>query len=63
MNLNTEQLFEQYFNELEGYTLRAERFYDDVEVPDVKLRAKLMRKWLEAAFDMGYECAIKSKES
>jgi hypothetical protein len=47
--------FLEYFDELEGFTLRSERFYFDVLMDDTEKRAILMRKWLEAAFDAGCE--------
>jgi len=43
------QKFEEYFNELEGFGLRAERFYDDVE----HASPEQMKKWLYAAFIQG----------
>lgn len=55
------ELFLEYFNELEGFTLRAERFYDDASIVDEDYRLRVMRKWLESAFYAGYESALKNK--
>lgn len=43
--------FEDWFYELEGFGLRAERFYDDFIDGDMEK----MIKWLEAAYDSGKE--------
>lgn len=42
-------IFEQWFNELEGYATRAERFYEDVQLQDFKR----MKEWLRAAYNVG----------
>jgi hypothetical protein len=43
------QNFEQWFNELEGYTSRAERFYEDIELHD----PQRIKDWLLAAYNQG----------
>ena len=47
-------VFDDWFYRLEGFGLKAERFYDDLEVfahtdPDV------IKQWLKAAFEAGVE--------
>lgn len=46
---NLKDKFQDYLNEIEGFSLRSERFAEDVEVGD---RVQL-QKWLEAAFMQG----------
>lgn len=48
--------FDEYFNELEGYGLRSERFYDDMKYAKTahcKNRDELLKYWLRAAYLMG----------
>lgn len=45
--------FEKYFYALEGFALRAERFYEDCDQAD----SKTLRKWLHAAFLAGARVA------
>ena len=45
--------FNEYFMTPEGFSFRAERFYDDVETQRFAQDATLMVKWLEAAFIEG----------
>jgi hypothetical protein len=57
--------FDAWFNELEGYSFRHERFRDDFD--SAKDREdyhsmKLMVKWMRTAFEMGYSaCESKIK--
>jgi len=43
--------FYNWLNELENFSTRAERLYEDF--PEVK-NLKLLRGWMEAAFTIGY---------
>ena len=43
--------FCEWFDGIESYSSRAERLYEDF--PDVK-NLKLLRAWMEAAFNAGY---------
>jgi len=55
--------FEEWFGELEGYTFRHERFWDDFDFAKDKNdynSMKLMVKWMRTAYEMGY-CACESK--
>lgn len=51
--------FEEWFNEIEVFSLRGERFYDELEhYKDGAFPADNIVKWLRAAYDVGYEHAI-----
>ena len=52
-NIDLKEKFQQYFHEQEGFGLRSERFYADIESQRLKEDAVLMTKWLEAAFIQG----------
>lgn len=43
--------FEDWFYEMEGFHIRAERFWDDVASQD----QKSILGWLRTAYQMGYE--------
>jgi hypothetical protein len=43
--------FYDWLNEMENFSSRAERLYEDF--PEVK-NLKLLRKWLQAAFNVGH---------
>ena len=48
------QKFDEYFNEVENYSLRSERFYDSLEnFTNKQALAASMKLWLEAAFIQG----------
>jgi len=49
--------FEDWLNELEGYSLRVERAYDDLVLhpKDEIDNWKNIKEWLKGAFDAGYE--------
>ncbi len=42
--------FDDWFWELEGYHIRSERFWDDVDND----RREELYKWMQTAFEMGY---------
>lgn len=50
---NLNESFEKYFNELEGYHLRSERFYEELR----SMTPERMVEWLRAAFIEGAKCA------
>jgi hypothetical protein len=55
--LEIKKQFDEWFGELEGYTLRYERFWDDFDSAKDKNdynSMKLMVKWLRSAFEVGY---------
>jgi hypothetical protein len=51
-NIDLKAEFEKYFNEQEGFGLRSERFFADVELTQPE-RNKLLIQWIEAAFIQG----------
>ena len=54
------QGFLDYFNEVEAYCLRSERFFDDVNNvihnPFVSptMRMRIMTNWMQASYEAGY---------
>jgi hypothetical protein len=55
--LEIQKQFDEWFGELEGYTLRYERFWDDFDQAKDKNdynSMTLMVKWLRISFEMGY---------
>lgn len=50
-----EKAFSDWFNGIEGYGLRCERFYADASIPDSFSRDVALSKWLYQAFLIGYE--------
>ena len=54
-NIDLKEKFQQYFHEQEGFGLRSERFYTDIEsqVDSGDADIVLMKTWLEAAFIQG----------
>ena len=55
--LEIEKQFDEWFGELEGYSFRHERFWDDFDQAKNKNdynSMKLMVKWLRTSFEMGY---------
>lgn len=49
-----DEKFDEYFHELEGFSLRCERFFSDIDadLPPAK-KAERLRQWLRAAFIEG----------
>ena len=55
--------FDAWFEEMEGFSFRHERFWDDFDFAKDKNdynSMTLMVKWLRTSFEMGY-CACESK--
>ena len=52
--------FDAWFEEMEGYSFRYERFWDDFDYAKESKNNQLMVKWLRTAFEMGYN-ACESK--
>ena len=46
------EVFDDYFEEIENYATRGERFYDEFDDVPIETR-KRMVEWLEAAFECG----------
>ena len=49
--------FDEWFNEIEVFSLRSERFFNDLDhhVPTSQGSAQRMVEWLKAAYKVGYE--------
>ncbi len=55
----TEQQFLEWFNELEGFALRSERFFDTIDAVQRKLEAPdNVRHWLLAAYRAGWHHGV-----
>jgi hypothetical protein len=56
--------FEDWLNELENFSLRTERAYDDLAVnsKDTIDNWKNIKSWLKGAFDAGYEAGELNKQ-
>ena len=55
--LEIEKQFDEWFGELEGYSFRYERFWDDFDQAKNKndyYTVKSMVQWMKTAFAMGY---------
>lgn len=51
--------FEKWFNEIENYSLRGERFYAELEAyRDGFIPASNLIDWLTAAYQVGYQDAL-----
>jgi hypothetical protein len=51
----TDKEFDAWFEELEGYSFRSERFYDDFDYASKTKDYKIIIQWLKTAFETGYE--------
>lgn len=51
--VDLKEKFKEYFNEVEGFSLRSERFFEDLRAADNEALAERMTAWLEAAFMQG----------
>jgi hypothetical protein len=49
-----EKEFDEWFNELEGFAFRSERFWDDFYYASKSGDTKGIVKWLQTAYQMGY---------
>lgn len=55
--------FDDWFNEVEVFSLRSERFYDDLITYKLEgIDAEYFVKWLKAAYEAGYDHANWQKE-
>ena len=53
-NIDLKEKFQQYFHQQEGFGLRSERFYEDLDIQRLYSEdCVVMTKWLEAAFIQG----------
>jgi hypothetical protein len=49
--------FDEWFEEMEGYSFRYERFWDDFDYAKESKDNRSMVKWLRTAFEMGYNAS------
>jgi hypothetical protein len=49
--------FDAWFEEMEGYSFRYERFWDDFDYAKASKDNKSMVRWLRTAFEMGYHAS------
>lgn len=47
--------FDEWFYEMEKYSYRSERFYDDFDYAAKTKNYDLIKEWLRAAYEMGRE--------
>lgn len=60
---STEEKFLEWFNEVEGFGLRSERFYTSLdEFRTREGQAASMMLWLKAAYEQGFNDAINQKD-
>jgi hypothetical protein len=52
--------FDAWFEEMEGFSFRYERFWDDFDYAKASKDSQSMVKWLRSAFQVGYD-ACESK--
>lgn len=59
ISIDLKEKFNEYFNEQEGYSLRSDRYFDDITTMmvdsqySVDYRVKLLTRWMEASFIQG----------
>ena len=54
--------FDDWFNELEGFSFRSERFIIDAKCPDPFKKREILTEWLKTAWELGYESAKEAKD-
>lgn len=50
----TDNNFNDWFDEMEGFSFRSERFYDDFDYAAKTKDYKMIVKWLQTAYEVGY---------
>jgi hypothetical protein len=50
----TDNSFDDWFEEMEGFSFRSERFYDDFDFAAKTNDYGVIIKWLQAAYEVGY---------
>jgi hypothetical protein len=66
--LNTKKLeiqkqFDEWFGELEGYSFRSERFWDDYDYAKESGDTSIIKKWLMFIFEQGYHACESKKDT
>lgn len=62
MNEQTKKVFDEWFNELEGFSYRSDRFWDDFYYASKSGDTRCMTQWLQSALEMGYNAAVNHQE-
>jgi hypothetical protein len=63
MNEKLEKSFNEWFNEVENYSMRSERFYNDLmTIKSASLHFDKMSVWLKAAYEEGAKTVRKKNE-
>ena len=52
--LEIKKLFDEWFDEQQGYSFRSERFWDDFDYAKESGDTRNIKRWLRTAFEMGY---------
>lgn len=52
--IEIKNLFDEWIGELEGYSFRYERFWDDFDYAKESKDNRSMMMWLRSAFEVGY---------
>ena len=52
--LEIDKQFDEWFEEMEGYSFRYERFWDDFDYAKDSKDNQSMVKWLRSAYEVGY---------
>ena len=59
----TQYTFDEWFNELQGFTMRSERFIEEAKAMDVSDKnIKRLVQWLEIAYNEGYTQSLADNE-
>lgn len=54
--------FNEWLSEVESYSTREDRFKEDVLFTDAEHRVQVVKKWLEAAYNMGHDDGYDERE-
>lgn len=60
--LEVKKQFDEWFYELEGFSFRYERFWDDFDYAKDSKDNRSIVKWLRSAFEVGYYSGLNSME-
>ncbi len=53
--------FGKWFDEIEVFSLRSERLFEELRINDLRTAARL-RLWLEAAYEAGYRQSLTDRD-
>jgi hypothetical protein len=45
--------FDDWFDELEGFAFRSERFFSDAQCPDPFHKNGILREWMKTSWELG----------